>query len=146
MRTLARFHPFTSLAADLDRFFDPTGLSQDLSWAPRTDVVDRSDALMLRVEVPGVPADTIDVTIDDGTLVISGERSFGAPADDGEESTTSETTLRREIYQGRFRRSLRLPDGLDLASIAATSRHGILEVTIPKSPEVAPTKIEVQAS
>ncbi len=79
------------------------------------------DRYVLRAELPGMDPDKdISVTVDGGVLTVSAERT--------EESRDKQ---RSEFRYGSFRRSVRLPDGVDLDKVTATYDKGILEVTIP---------------
>ncbi len=119
---------------DLDRWFErPTATG----WAPRLDAFDRDNALVVRLELPGIDPDDIDITVEDHTLTISGSRSF-------EEEASDQGFHRREILQGSFKRSVVLPDGFDPDAIGAKAANGILEITIPKSPAVLPRKVKVE--
>ncbi len=134
---LARLDP-TTLFRDFDRLietsFRPTPAA---GWMPRVDVFDRDESLVIRAELPGVDPESVDVTVENGALIISGSRSFTSEDSDGD-------YRRREIFQGDFRRSLLLPEGLDLDSITATGKDGVVEISIPRSPEVLPKKIKVE--
>lgn len=134
---LVQYEPF-SLLRDLDRFFD-VGRRQPSGWVPRIDVFDRKDDLVIRVEVPGVPIDDIDVTIEDRTLTISGSRTIDDSVEEG-------GYHRREILNGAFKRTIVLPDGMNAEEIKANANHGILEVVIPRRPEVLPRKIKVDVT
>ncbi len=131
---LVPFEPF-SLLRDIDRLFEERSTRAG-AWAPRIDVFGREQELVIRVEVPGVNAEDIDITLEDHTLTISGSRSF--------DQESSETGYhRREIFTGTFRRTLVLPEELDRDEISASANDGILEVTIPRRPEVLPRKVKV---
>jgi HSP20 family protein len=103
---------------------------------PRMDVIDRQDHLVVRLELPGVSGEDLDITVEDRTLSIAGTRSF-------EEETGYR---RREIPTGRFTRTVLLPKGLDSQAITATIVDGILEVSIPRRPEVLPRKVKVDVA
>ncbi|NOY55001.1 MAG: Hsp20/alpha crystallin family protein [Actinobacteria bacterium] len=135
MRALLRYDPF-SVARDLDQFFEGFGTPVDRPWIPRVDVFDREDALIVRTELPGMRSEDIDVTIENSELVISGSRSF-----DQEEE--GKGYHRREIAHGEFQRAIYLPDEYDADKISAAYRDGILEISIPKRPEVLPKKVKV---
>jgi HSP20 family protein len=97
------------------------------------DVIEREDRLVIRLEIPGVAADDLEITVEDRTLSIAGTRSFG-----------DETGYRRrEILTGSISRTVLLPRGLDTQEITATTVDGILEVTIARRPEVLPRKVKV---
>lgn len=132
---MVRFDPFTVLR-ELDRVFDQPGSRTTDNWAPRTDVFTEGDHFVIRAEVPGVDADSLEVTVEAGVLSITGERSFT-------NEMTEEGYHRKEIFEGRFRRSVTLPDAFDAEQITASSEAGILEVRVAKKPEVLPKKINV---
>lgn len=134
---LVQYDPF-SLLRDIDRFFE-TGRRGLSPWMPRIDVFDRKDDLVIRVEVPGVAADDIDVTIEDRTLTITGSRSSDETIEEG-------GYHRREILTGEFKRTIVLPEGMNAEEIAAHAENGILEVSIPRRPEVLPRKVKVDVS
>ena len=144
---LTRFEPWSMidlLARDLDRWGARRLPAQDADgavtdWVPAVDIVEEKDRFVLRADVPGVEPTDIDVSMDAGVLTISGQRF--------EEKREEESGLRRvERVSGRFFRRFTLPDTADAESIKAHSKNGILEVTIPKQPEVQARRIEVQVS
>src|SRR3989337_203679 len=104
MLDLAPLDPFAMLR-DFDRLLEGPRATVT-RWLPRIDVFDRDKDLVVRVEVAGVSPEDIDITVEDRTLTISGERSFT-------EETTEGGFHRREIFSGEFRRTLVLPEGLD---------------------------------
>jgi len=105
-------------------------------------VFERDGAIVVRTEVAGTEPADLDVSLDGSILTIPGNRRLEPTPQEGAE-TGGITWHRREILAGDVRRSVALPDGLDLDSVAAASNHGILEVTIQKTPEVLPRKIDV---
>ena len=135
---LVPFEPF-SLLRDFDRLMEQRSTGRGTEWAPRIDVFGRDEELVIRVEVPGVSAGDIDITIEDRTLTISGSRQF-------EESTEEAGYHRREIFTGSFKRTLVLPDELNRDEIAAKATDGILEVSIPRRPEVLPRKVKIDVA
>lgn len=132
--SLVRFDPF-ELVRDLDRMFDSptprTGM-----WLPRVDVFERDANLVVRAEVPGIDAESLDVTVEGGTLTLTGHRKFENETDEG-------GYHRKEIFEGKFHRSVSLPEAYDPNEINATSKGGILEVRVAKKPEVLPKKINI---
>jgi HSP20 family protein len=93
----------------------------------------------LKADVPGVDPAEIDVSMDGGVLSVSGERH-------SESSDESEGLKRVERISGKFYRRFTLPETADAEGIEARSSNGILEVTIPKQPEVQARRITVQAA
>ncbi|HZH27579.1 MAG TPA: Hsp20/alpha crystallin family protein [Azospirillaceae bacterium] len=91
------------------------------AWVPTTDIFAEGDDLKIRCELAGVRPEEVDISFSDGALTIDGERT-GAP----------ETTdfYARERYYGRFRRRLKLPQGIDKGAISASFENGLLEITV----------------
>jgi HSP20 family protein len=134
---LVPFEPF-SLLRDIDRLFEQAP-ARGTAWAPRIDVFDREKELVIRVETPGIDPEDIEITVEDRTLTISGTRTFT-------EETEQTGYHRREIFTGSFKRTLVLPDELDREEISARAENGILEVTVPRRPEVLPRKVKVDVT
>lgn len=130
---LVRFDPF-SMFNEFERILDRSPSAR--AWAPRVDVFERDDALVVRIDVAGVAPEDIDVTIEGRTLSISGTRS-------SDETIEEHGYHRREILSGEFHRTLVLPGGIDPEGISARADTGMLEVTIPRKPEVLPRKVAV---
>ena len=144
---IARFEPWSFvdlLHRDLDRLVGGRRVAGDddstvADWVPAVDIVEEKSRFVLRADVPGVNPDAIDVSMDAGTLSISGERHPIA--------TDEDTGVQRiERATGRFLRRFTLPEAVDAEAIAARCTHGILEVTIPKTPEVQARRITVEAA
>jgi HSP20 family protein len=131
MRALLRYDPF-GVVRDFDRFFEQA----ERPWVPRVDMFDRKDTLVVRAELPGMRSEDIDLTVENSELVISGSRSF-------EQDEETKGFHRQEIFHGSFERAVYLPDEFDPDKIAAQYRDGILEITIPRRPEVLPKKVKV---
>lgn len=123
-----------------DRFFD-TGDSDESSvvtsnWVPRVDIKEESDRFVIYADLPGLEPEQIEVQMDKGILTIKGERS-------SESTTQNERFARIERRYGSFHRRFALPDSADPEGIRAHGRNGVLEITIPKRPETAPRRIQV---
>jgi len=108
-------------------------------WVPAVDIVEEKDRYVLKADVPGVDPADIEISMDGGVLSLSGERQ-------GETSDESEGLKRVERISGKFYRRFTLPDTADAEGVAAKSSNGILEVTIPKQPEVQARRITVEAA
>ena len=134
---LVRHDPF-SLFQDLDRWFDASS-PKVAEWMPRLDVMANDDSWVVRAEVPGVDAEDVDITVEDGLLTIQGTRTFRSDIDE-------EGYTRKEIYEGGFSRSVRLPKGIDPEGITASHKNGVFEITVPKAAEVLPKRIPVSVN
>jgi HSP20 family protein len=135
---LVRWEPF-GLLREFERLLEPT--TEDRTWVPRIDAFDRDGALVMRAEVAGIAADDIDVSVEDGKLTLSGSRSFRSETTD--EEPTAPGYHRKEIFEGSFKRTVFLPDTADIDNISASSKDGILEVTVPMLAEALPKKVTV---
>lgn len=94
-------------------------------FVPVTDVFVRDEDLVIRVELPGIdPATDVTVSVDDGYVVIRGERKR-------EEELTEEAYYRLETAFGTFERFIPLPEGFEEAEIEAAYEDGVLEVVVP---------------
>ncbi len=123
-----------------DEFFG-TGLNvlQDkaTSLRPAIDVEETADALQITVEVPGLEKDAVDVSLEDGQLTISGEKKETSERDEANYHV-------RERRYGRFQRTLTLPSSVDTTKADARYENGLLVITLPKSDEVKPRRLEVK--
>ena len=147
---LTRFEPWSLinlLHQDLDqiagRRFGVAGTDSNGSsvadWVPAVDIVEEKDRYVLRADVPGVKPEDIDVNMENGVLSVAGERH--------EESTEEAKGMRRvERISGKFYRRFNLPDTADAEEISARSANGILEVVIPKQPEIQARRITVESA
>jgi len=97
---------------------------------------DCEDRVIVRVELPGVDKDNIDISVAGDILTIKGERK-------PPEEVKDEDYYCCERYRGNFYRSIQLPGDVDTEKIEATYENGVLEITLPKVPEVTPKKISV---
>ena len=138
MTNLAHFDPW-GLVRDLDRLFVDGARNGvgNAPWLPRVDVFEKDASLVVRAEVPGIDAAEIDVTFERGTLTITGSRGFQ------KDEELEGGYHRKEIFEGRFKRTVHLPDGTDADAITAASKDGILEITVPKKAEVLPRKVTI---
>jgi HSP20 family protein len=106
---------------------------------PAVDIVEEKSRFVLRADVPGVNPKDVDVSMDNGILSVSGQRLAIDPGEDA-------GVQRLERATGRFLRRFTLPETADAEAIAAKYANGILEVTIPKSPEIQARRITVEAA
>jgi HSP20 family protein len=102
------------------------------AFTPKADIFEQDGTLVIKAELPGVKKGDVEVTMDDGELVISGERK-------AEPAIKDEDYYQGETMHGRFYRRLRLPAWAKLEQIKADHKDGVLEirVPIPAQPKVA---------
>jgi HSP20 family protein len=125
---LLRWDPF----GEFDR---GTGF-QGGTFAPSVNVRETTQSFVFRADLPGVKEDNVEILLTGNRLTISGHR----------EDEKREETDRYHAYEssyGSFARSFTLPEGTDSEHVRAEMKDGILEVTVPKRPEIQPRRIEV---
>ena len=117
---------------------DFTGLGSAGVFPP-INVSEDAESVYVRAELPGIKIDDLDITMENNTLTIAGERRPAAEDD-------SVSYHRREREWGAFRRSFSLPARVDSDKVQARYSDGILTVILPKAAETRPKQITVQAS
>ncbi len=129
------FGQLLNLNDELDRIFE----SPLPVWTPPLDVHEDKDKFTVTLELPGLQREDIAVQIEDGSLVISGERKS---------ETISEGTEvhRRERYHGKFSRALTLPVAVAPDQVKAAYKDGILTVSLPKAEAAKPKHIDVSVN
>lgn len=110
------------------------------SRMPAVDVEETGDAYIIKAEMPGFKEDDVKITVDKHVLHISGS----VDETEKEKDESGKKYLIKERRHESFERSFSLPDGLDESAISAGFENGILTVTLPKTPEEKPRKIEVK--
>ncbi|SRR5216684_356746 len=105
-------------------------------WTPALDLYQNKDNVVAMVELPGMRKEDIEISLHDGMLTISGERSSEVQDNDEKEGRT-------ERFSGKFRRSITLPTQVDAGKVSATYKDGVLTVTLPKAEEAKPKQIKV---
>ena len=101
-----------------------------------TDIWHTDDRLVIRMDLPGVRPDEVDVTVQENVLVINGKRQFPYDGD-------KVRFLRRGTFYGDFAQRVQLGKGLDVDRIEARFDNGVLELTLPYKEEVQPKKISI---
>jgi len=145
MTTLARWDPFRdlmSIQGEMNRLFGRTYSGGDDvfagSWAPALDIYETKEKFVVTMELPGMDAKGVDVSVEDSTLTVTGERKFYSEVNE-------ESFHRVERRFGQFVRSLALPSTADAERIAASFDKGVLTVEVPKVEAAKPKKITVKA-
>ncbi len=131
----------TDLRDEIDRFFESplARTSEFLGWTPAFDVYEEKDNFIVKAELPGMKREDISVSLQDGNLIISGERRQ-------EIKNEGVEVYRAERYFGKFQRAVSLPATVASNKVKAEYKDGILTVTLPKSEEAKPKQIEVNVS
>jgi HSP20 family protein len=136
------FSELNRLQTVLDQAFRPSERSSIRSLAgssfPVINVGTTPDAIEVMALAPGLKPESLQLTVDRGLLVISGERKSEVP-----EAGDSTSVYAQERYTGAFRRVVSLPEDADPANVQANYRDGILRVTVAKRESSKPRRIEV---
>lgn len=106
------------------------------AWNPAVDIKEDDTRFVVTADIPGVNPKDIEVTMDHGVLTVKGERS-------SEKSEEKESYRRVERSYGSFVRRFAFPESVDVESISAKGKDGVLEIVIPKKPNSVPKKISV---
>jgi len=146
--TQVRWEPFSEFLTLSDRmnqmFSDPSlrilAPAEPLSsWLPPVDIHEEADRIVVRAEIPGVRSDDIDVSVENNTLTLRGEKK-------PEKIVEGENACRLERFYGTFSRSFVLSTKINPEQIKATCKDGVLEVIVPKAEEVKPKRIKILAT
>ena len=136
---LSRYDPFRDLEGmglELDRLVGQA-FSKN-AWVPALDIRETEDRFEVTVDLPGMRSEDVEVTFEDGTLTIRGQREFTREEGEGQYH-------RIERSYGSFARSVRLPRVADPERIEASFDNGVLTVLVPKRDEAKARTIEVTA-
>ncbi len=147
---IVRFDPFRELTDMQDRMGRLWGElyghrgSDDLmrrgAWAPPVDIYDSGNhELVIKAELPDMNREDIQLTVENNTLTISGEKKM-------DESVKEENCHRIERTYGQFSRSFSLPPTVDAGKVSADYRAGVLTVRLPMREEAKPRQIQVKVS
>lgn len=131
-----RFDPFRESFREMDRLASQLRSGTTMPAPMPMDVWRSGDAYVVALDLPGIDANSLEVTLERGSLTVRAERrrAFGE----------SESVLVAERPQGSFTRSLMLGDDLDHDSVEAAYVDGVLTLRIPVAPTAQPRRIEVR--
>jgi HSP20 family protein len=151
MTTLTRFVPFRSPLADVavlqnrlnsifNDFARPEGEQESLamgSFIPPVDVYEDAQHLVLKLEVPGIKQEDLDVRLENQTLTVKGERKF-------ERDEKEENFHRIERRYGTFTRSFTLPQTVDTTGAKASYDAGVLTISLAKKEAAKPKQVKIE--
>lgn len=139
---IQRYRPYSlldNLQREMSSLFQVSATETNFSqedWTPAVDIQENANNFIIHADLPGVKATDIEVTAENGLLTIKGVR-------DSNKVEEKDNYKRIERFSGSFMRRFTLPETADVEQINATSRDGVLELTIPKMPQLQPKRIEV---
>jgi HSP20 family protein len=132
------------LHREIDRLFSE--FSQGLGpngqqLVPNIEIAETDKAIEVTAEMPGLERKDVDISLEDDTLTIRGEKKVEQGTDGGKKDKKVQHS---ERSYGVFLRVLQLPPGIDPSAVQATMTNGVLKITIPKPAKPEPKKIEVK--
>ncbi|MGZ3460081.1 MAG: Hsp20/alpha crystallin family protein [Archangium sp.] len=133
MRELMGFDPLEQMGRIMG------GGEQAWNFVPAFEVKETKDAYIFKADLPGVKENDLDITLTGDRLTISGKRET-------EQREESDRFYAYERSYGSFSRSFTLPEGVDVDHVAAELKEGVLNLRLPKLPEVQPKRIQVGTS
>lgn len=150
--TITRFAPFRSPLSDVALLQNRlNSIFQDFSWptshgsseslasgsfVPAVDIYEDAQKVVVKLEVPGIKQEDLDVRVENNTLTVKGERKF-------ESEEKEENFHRIERRYGSFVRSFSVPQTVETESVAANYDAGVLTVTLNKKAEAKPKQVKV---
>ncbi len=133
------------LQDEINRMFDrmwhrglSTGPLDGQDWAPLVDLVDEAERYVLAAELPGMAVEDIEVSYEEGEVVIRGQKTAGLEPSEGRKF------VQRERGSGSFCRRVAMPKQINADRISARCQMGVLEVVLPKEESAARHSIQVK--
>ncbi len=138
------YRPFEEMQRVMDRFFEefpkiwPATISNEM-FTPAVDISETDKSYEFEIELPGMKREDVQIEVNDGILTVSGEKQ-----EEKQEDKKGYKKIERSY--GKFERSFSLPADIDDKNISAKFENGLLNISIPKSPEAksAKRKIEIK--
>src|SRR5690242_17198899 len=139
---ITRFDPFREINAlhnAMSRALQTAGTGDELttsgSFVPPVDIYEDENSISLRMEVPGMKQENLDIRLENNTLTVRGERKF-------EKEEKEENFHRIERRYGSFSRSFTLPNTVDAENVTADYKDGVLAISLGKRAETKPKQIK----
>lgn len=143
MSNIMRPFSFVPVFNDLDKEFNKLlgagfeSAVETSDWQPTVDILEETNQFTVKVDIPGVEPQDIEVSLDNNVLTIKGEK-------ENEHREKRDNFVRYERSKGTFYRRILLPDVVDGDKIKAKSKNGVLMVVVPKSEKGISRKIKVE--
>lgn len=138
------FSEMENLQKQMNQLFD-FSLSRNLfgdntllggQWSPAIDVYDSKDNVLVKVDLPGLTKDEIEVSIQDNNLILKGEKRKDT-------EVKEENYYKTERFYGSFYRTVPLPSAVDQAKVESSYKDGVLTLELPKKEEAKPKQIPI---
>jgi HSP20 family protein len=132
MRGFMQWDPFRELSPGM------LG-TETAGFVPSFEVKETKDSYVFKTDLPGLKESDVDISVTGNRLTISGQRQE-------EKRDEGDTFYALERSYGTFSRSFTLPEGIDVDHINAELKDGVLNVVIPKKPEVQPKRVQLKGA
>ena len=139
------FREFAQLQDRINRVFNDTyradeGLMTSGAWVPPVDIFQNGDhEVVIKAELPDLTREDIDITVDNGTLTLKGEKKLS-------QEVKEEQFHRIERRCGTFSRSFSLPQTVDTGKVAAEYKNGVLTIRLPMREEAKPRSVKIDVA
>lgn len=142
MRAPSPYDAIEQVRREVDRLFDgwPSMAVDNSARFLPADVHETDTAIEVEMEIPGLRPEDIELTVENNVLTIAGEKKV-----ENREGREDSYRLVERRY-GRFERSFRVPGNVNAEDVSASYRNGVLHVTLPKTEESRPRRIQVQSA
>ncbi len=132
---LVRWQPFREIdemQRELNRIFDSLSSTQTdgvgLAFSPKAELTETPEAYVLRLELPGIKSEDLEIQVSANGVSIAGERKSESKVEEG-------GMTRTEFHYGKFQRVIPLPGRINHQNVTADYNDGILQLTLPKAEE-----------
>lgn len=141
--TIVRWSPMRdilNIQEEMNRIFNnfarPSEGQRGVLWSPQVDIYESDDGITVELEIPGMSKDDVNIRIQDNVLTLKGEKKQ-------DEDTKGKNFHRVERSYGTFERSFSLPSSIQTDRVRATTKDGVLTITLPKAEEAKPREIAI---
>jgi HSP20 family protein len=145
-RSLERWEPFRDIEAFrkemdqlLEQFAPGLGGKDGFGFVPSAEMDETDTEIHLKLEVPGMQAEDLDIEVTDEAIAVKGERK-------SESKTEEEGLIRSEFHYGKFERVVPMPTRIKKDNVVAEYKDGILRLIIPKSEETKEEAVKVKVA
>lgn len=134
---LIKWSPFLEPFGDWDKMFDDFRKGSTAGFLPATDIYEKGGNLIVEIQIPGIDAEKVDISVEDDNLIVQGKTEKRSEVEE-------KNYFRREIRTGSFYRTVPLPAHVQGDKASAAYDDGVLKISIPKQVEKKGKKIKVE--
>lgn len=137
LRSDPAFREMERIQREMNRLFEQSWMGTSQNFTPRLDLTENKKSYILKVDLPGMEKESINVNTTDDLITVSGERKI-----ENEEEENGYHRIERSY--GSFSRTIPMPSNVDTAKIEANYENGVLTITLPKLTPTKHRKVVVQ--